>query len=224
MNSWPLPIAIALALASLLSGQELSHTTAPMVIAKIDPVYLDQARLLHLEGDVILRVIVGTDGLARNPQVVGRYIGAYLDQSAIDAVQKWRFAPATKDGQPVEMPAQVEVNFRIRDKTSWRAQHYDWREANLCLESDGLEIQSVVDPRAAEDAPSATATVTFGVSEKGEPYSIKVAKSSDDGWASDVTKALVQWRFTPVDCDGRPFGTLFTVLFVRGPYDPGAKP
>jgi hypothetical protein len=44
------------------------------------------------------------------------YIGPDLEQSAIDAVQKWRFAPATKDGQPVEMPAQVEVNFRIPNK------------------------------------------------------------------------------------------------------------
>jgi TonB family protein len=217
-------IAATLALSNLLSAQELSHTTAPRVLSKVNAVYSDQARLLHLEGDVILRVVVGIDGLARNPEVIGGYIGPDLEQSAIDAVQKWRFAPGTKDGEPVEMPPEVEVNFRIPDKAGWRTQHYDWREANLCLKSDGLEIQSVVGPRAAEDASSATATVTFGVSEKGEPYSIKVAKSSDDGWASDVTKALVQWRFTPVDCDGRPFGTLFTVLFVRGPYDPGAKP
>jgi TonB family protein len=217
-------IAATLALSNLLSAQELSHTTAPRVLSKVNAVYSDQARLLHLEGDVILRVIVGTDGLARNPQVVGRYIGAYLDQSAIDAVQKWRFAPETKNGQPVESPVQVEIKFRLPDKAGWRVQHYDWRVANLCVETDGLQIHSVVDPRLVEGAQNATATVTFGVSEKGEPYSIKVAKSSDDGWASDVTKALVQWRFTPVDCDGRPFGTLFTVLFVRGPYDPGAKP
>jgi len=222
MNQWPLPIAIALALASLLSGQELSHTSAPRVLSKVDAVYSDQARLLHLEGDINLRVIVGIDGLARNPQVVSGYVGPDLDQSAIDAVQKWRFAPATKNGQPVEMPAQVEVNFRIPSKTGWRIQHYHWREANLCFETDGLETKSVVDPHLVEGAQNATATVTFGVSEKGEPYSIKVAKSSD-GWASDVTKALVQWRFTPVNCT-RSFGSLFTVLFVRGPFDPGAKP
>jgi TonB family protein len=217
-------IAATLALSNLLSAQELSHTTAPRVIAKVDPVYSDRARLLHLEGDVILRVIVGIDGRVRNPQVISGYVGPDLDQSAIDAVQKWRFAPATKDGQPVEMPAEVEVNFRIPDKPGWRIQHYDSRVANLCLESDGLEIQSVVAPHLVEGAQSATATVTFGVSEKGEAYNIRVLKSSEDGWASDVTAALVKWRFTPVDCDGRPFGTAFTVLFVRGPYDPGAKP
>jgi len=91
------------------------------------------------------------------------------------------------------------------------------------VETDGLQIQSVVDPRVAEGAQNATATVTFGVSEKGEPYNIRVVKTSSDGWASSVTKALIQWRFTPVNCT-RSFGSLFTVLFVRGPYEAGATP
>jgi TonB family protein len=224
VNQRPLLIAIALTLANLLSAQELSHTTAPRVIAKVDPVYSDRARLLHLEGDVILRVIVGIDGRMRNPQVISGYVGPDLDQSAIDVVQKWRFAPATKDGQPVEMPAQVEVNFRIPDKAGWRIQQYIWRLGNYsCEPTDGLEIQSVVEPHVAEGAQSATATLSFGISEKGEAYNIRAVKTSSDGWASDVTTALVQWRFTPVECT-RSYGSLFTVLFVRGPFDPGAKP
>jgi TonB family protein len=217
-------IAATLALSNLLSAQELSHTTAPRVLSKVNAVYSDQARLLHLEGDVTLRVVVGIDGLARNPEVIGGYIGPDLEQSAIDAVQKWRFAPATKDGQPVEMPAQVEVNFRIPDKAGWRIQQYIWRLGNYsCEPTDGLEIQSVVEPHVAEGAQSATATLSFGISEKGEAYNIRAVKTSSDGWASDVTTALVQWRFTPVECT-RSYGSLFTVLFVRGPFDPGAKP
>jgi len=39
-----------------------------------------------------------------------------LDEKAIEAVQKWRFRPATKDGQPVSVSAIVDVGFRLRDK------------------------------------------------------------------------------------------------------------
>jgi protein TonB len=35
-----------------------------------------------------------------------------LDEKAIEAVRQWRFRPATQDGNPVEMVATVEVNFR----------------------------------------------------------------------------------------------------------------
>ena len=34
-----------------------------------------------------------------------------VDQSAVDAVQKWRFEPARKDGQPVAVKVSVEIRF-----------------------------------------------------------------------------------------------------------------
>jgi TonB family protein len=224
VNQRPLLIAIALTLANLLSAQELSHTTAPRVIAKVDPVYSDRARLLHLEGDVILRVIVGIDGRVRNPQVMSGYVGSDLEQSAIDAVQKWRFAPGTKDGKPVEMPVQVEVNFRIPNKTGWRTQYFSSEIVNCQGPGPGLDIQTVVGPNVEENASSANATVTFGAEADGKPYNIRVLKSSDDGWASEVAAAVAQWRFTPINCNGRSFGTRFIVLFVRGAYEAGTTP
>jgi TonB family protein len=37
-----------------------------------------------------------------------------LDQQAIDAIEKWHFAPGIKDGKPVRAAAIIEVNFRLR--------------------------------------------------------------------------------------------------------------
>jgi protein TonB len=36
-----------------------------------------------------------------------------LDQKAMEAVSKWRFRPATKDGKPVPVMVNVEVHFRL---------------------------------------------------------------------------------------------------------------
>jgi hypothetical protein len=60
----------------------------------------------------MLKADVWTDGFAHNFRVV-QSLGYGLDQRAIDAVTKWRFRPGTKDGKPVAVVAQFEVDFRL---------------------------------------------------------------------------------------------------------------
>jgi TonB family protein len=44
---------------------------------------------------------------------VVRPLGMGLDQKALDAVKQWKFEPAMKDGKPVAVQINVEVNFRL---------------------------------------------------------------------------------------------------------------
>jgi len=59
------------------------------------------------------------DGTAQDIQTV-RSLGYGLDDKAIEAVRKWRFAPGTVQGTPVKARAQVEVNFQYGNKTDYR--------------------------------------------------------------------------------------------------------
>ena len=59
----------------------------------------------------MLRLIVGGNGVPREIGVV-RSLSPDLDAAAVDAVAKWKFAPATKDGKPVTSQINVEVSFR----------------------------------------------------------------------------------------------------------------
>jgi len=55
---------------------------------------------------------VDARGYPRNPRVI-RSLGMGLDEKALEAVQRYRFRPAMKDGRPVSAMINVEVNFRL---------------------------------------------------------------------------------------------------------------
>ena len=86
--------------------------TAPALLYKVEPEYTELARNAHVEGLVVLYVEVDPEGKAINPRVV-RTLGYGLDEKAIEAVRMWKFEPARKDGQPVAVQINVEVNFRL---------------------------------------------------------------------------------------------------------------
>jgi periplasmic protein TonB len=85
---------------------------APRPLSTPDPQYTDQARKAKVEGTCVLAMIVGPDGKPHDIRVQ-RGIGMGLDEKAIEAVQQWRFDPATKDGRPVAVQISVEVSFKL---------------------------------------------------------------------------------------------------------------
>jgi TonB family protein len=87
--------------------------TPPTVLSKTEPVYTDEARDAKIEGTVVLSLEIDMDGLAQNIEVT-RSLDGGLDQSAVTAVQQWRFKPGEKNGKPVRVTAKIEVNFRSR--------------------------------------------------------------------------------------------------------------
>ena len=86
--------------------------SAPQLVFKVEPEYSEEARKAKFQGTVVLYVVVDEKGQPRDLKVV-RPLGLGLDQKAIEAVQKWRFKPGLKDGRPVSVSAQIEVNFRL---------------------------------------------------------------------------------------------------------------
>ena len=84
----------------------------PKVLEKSDPQYTHEARAAKLEGKVILTMVVGTDQRAHDIKVT-KSLDRGLDANAIASVKTWRFQPGTKNGKPVPVRANVEVNFRL---------------------------------------------------------------------------------------------------------------
>jgi TonB family protein len=84
----------------------------PKVLYDPDPDYSEEARKAKFQGTVVLWVIVGPDGHPRDI-TVQRSLGMGLDEKAVEAVRRWKFEPAKKDGQAVAVQIAIEVNFRL---------------------------------------------------------------------------------------------------------------
>jgi len=95
------------------SGLPAAPNLTPVeVLQKPAPAYTDEARKLHIEGEVLLEVQFGASGQLRVLRVV-RGLGHGLDEAAMAAAQKIRYKPATRAGQPVDSIATLHIVFQI---------------------------------------------------------------------------------------------------------------
>jgi TonB family protein len=86
---------------------------APKPQARPLPSYTQAARDFRIEGVILLKCVILADGTAANCQVT-RPLGYGLDEAAVLTIQeRWRFEPATRDGVPVPVQANIEVSFRL---------------------------------------------------------------------------------------------------------------
>jgi periplasmic protein TonB len=86
--------------------------SAPVPIFTPEAEFSDEARRAKYQGVVLISLIVDAQGNPQNPRVV-RPLGMGLDEKALEAVRKYKFKPAVKDGKPVPVMMSIEVNFRL---------------------------------------------------------------------------------------------------------------
>ncbi|MBN8740929.1 MAG: hypothetical protein BGP24_20785 [Lysobacterales bacterium 69-70] len=92
--------------------------TAPsaMGYGKVKPVpYPPIAKRQRMEGTVILRVLVGADGVPQSIDIERSSGHSLLDRAAKDAVMKWRFEPGTRNGQPFAAYGLVPIAFKLTE-------------------------------------------------------------------------------------------------------------
>lgn len=82
------------------------------IVSKPTPVYTDEARQLHVEGEVLLEVVFESSGRLRIVRIV-RGLGHGLDEAASRAAEQIRFKPALRDGQPADSTAVLHIVFQL---------------------------------------------------------------------------------------------------------------
>jgi TonB family protein len=86
----------------------------PRLLREIRPEYTVDARRRAIEGDVVLEIVVQSNGTVGAIRLT-RGLEAGLNQKAVEAVRQWRFEPARRQGAPVDVVVEVAVEFKLRN-------------------------------------------------------------------------------------------------------------
>ena len=93
----------------------LHHPTgelaAPIALREVDPRYPPALAQARVQGEVILYAIIRENGTVDSIQLV-RGVDPTLDRNAMDALAKWQFRPATRNGVAVALEAVVSIPFK----------------------------------------------------------------------------------------------------------------
>ena len=84
----------------------------PVPLHKVDPRYQPEAISERVEGKVQIAGVIRTDGHVELLRVL-KSVDERLDKSAEEALRKWEFEPAKRDGSPVEVDLVAEIPFQL---------------------------------------------------------------------------------------------------------------
>ena len=89
------------------------RVSPPTLLLQVKPIYSDEAMRLKIQGSVLLEAMVQRDGTTRDIRVI-RSLDPGLDRQAVLAVEKWRFNPGRRDGEPMDVLVTIVLDFRIQ--------------------------------------------------------------------------------------------------------------
>lgn len=93
----------------------------PVAHRKVDPKYVQAAADEKIQGNVRLACVIDAEGNVGRVELL-QGLDARLNQTAMEALQKWQFYPATRSGEPVAVDVVVEIPFRLAPKVPSRGQ------------------------------------------------------------------------------------------------------
>ena len=84
---------------------------APEPLRKVDPKYPPELRQERVEGEVVLYAVIRADGTVDSIQLVSG-IDPELNANAMQALAQWKFRPAERKGEAIDLEAIVHIPFR----------------------------------------------------------------------------------------------------------------
>ena len=91
-------------------AKSAADLSAPAALRKVDPAYPMQLMRENVAGTVILYAVIHADGSVGGVRVL-RSVDDRIDRFAAQAVARWKFEPATKNGAPVDVEATFQIPF-----------------------------------------------------------------------------------------------------------------
>src|SRR5215470_11744354 len=169
--------------------------TAPTVLKSAIALYTEDARSHGIEGTVTIEALIGEDGKIKSTKLL-KGLGFGLDEVALASVEGWALSPATRNGHPVSVGAQLDVAFSLRS-------------ANALRMGAGMSpptVQQKVDPQYTDEARraglSGTVVLQAVVRSDGTVDVVRVVRGLPLGLTDSAIQAIKRWQFRPGQKDG----------------------
>ena len=86
----------------------------PAEVYNPPPDYPSQARRRGLEGEALIEITIFADGTCGEARLLDCRGSALFGEAALEAVRKWKFRPAARNGQAVASTQSIRFLFRLR--------------------------------------------------------------------------------------------------------------
>ncbi len=111
----PVPSVVAVPAPSPPAKVDMPTTVADYQ-AKSPPLYPAMSKRMGEQGRVVLRVLIGADGVPQQAEVQQSSGHGRLDRAAAEAVMRWRYVPGKRGGVPETMWFQVPIEFKLENE------------------------------------------------------------------------------------------------------------
>lgn len=85
-------------------------SSPPRITRRVDPDYPRLAKAAHLQGQVVVTVLINEGGYPARVSAHGGNL--VLQKAALDAAKQWRFLPALRNGEPVASDFKIRFEFK----------------------------------------------------------------------------------------------------------------
>jgi periplasmic protein TonB len=89
--------------------------TSPFPTTRAQPRYTDEAVRARAQGVITVECVVEPNGQCGDVRIARAFAPTFgLERQALEAARRWRFRPGMRDGQPVPVLVNLEIEFNIR--------------------------------------------------------------------------------------------------------------
>ena len=173
----------------------------PKAIHVYPPKYPFSAAKERIEGKVVVRMVVDSEGRVKEPEVFKSEPEGVFDEAAMEAVGKYEFKPAVKDGKNVDCIVHMPLKFTLGqyDKEAYNLADVDQRPKPVYLAPPKYPFEAQTNGIAGK------VVVRFVVAPDGKVYESEVVSSEPEGVFDEAAlAALAQSKFQPALKDDKP--------------------
>ncbi|HEX8072193.1 MAG TPA: energy transducer TonB [Pyrinomonadaceae bacterium] len=197
------PAALAAALADpshVFTAKQV--TRKAVLLTKPEPGFTEAARRHDLEGEVVLRLVLGADGEVHNIVAV-KGLPDGLTEEAVAAAKRIKFEPAQIQGRPVSQYVSVVYNFNIV-----------WGENEVERKAQIVERPAAAyTPEARAQGVTGKVVLLVTLWKTGDVGPVEVVSGLPYGLTEQAAAAARRIKFTPAETAGRPVSQYVTLEY-----------